>query len=481
MIPIQMSQIANKLNAQLIGDDCLIDKVYTDSRSAEQSGLFVALNGPLFDAHDFVSDAREKGADGFLLERKIALDKPQIVVKNTRLALAELARLNRQASDAEIVAITGSSGKTTVKEMVASILQQSSNILATKGNLNNEIGAPLTLLDIEENTQFAVIELGASQAGDIAFTADITAPQVALVNNIAAAHLAGFGSLQGVAKAKAEIYTSLTQQGVAIVNEDCDYADYFKSNIDCQMIGYSIESESDVYATEIKLTEAQSTHFNIQYQGKKQAINLPLLGRHNVANAVAAASCCLALDISLAQIAEGLSRITAVDGRLLEYPLSHGRRLIDDSYNANLSSVMAAIDLLANYANTTILVLGDLAELGDYGKSCHQKIGLYAAEKGIDKLYTYGDLTEFTQQAFRHSKGINNNNGLNQFHFSDQQKLIQQLQKEANAKQTILIKGSRSARMENIVHALREIDKNSSLEQASYSAETSIASPRGDY
>lgn len=423
MIPMQLSQISSRLNGRLVGNDCSLNEVYIDSRNEYQSGLFVALTGPSFDAHDFASIAQQKGADAFLLERELVLEKPQIIVRNTRTALAELARLNRDLSIAKIVAITGSSGKTTVKEMVAAILQQSSNTLATRGNLNNEIGVPLTLLEIEPDTEFAVIELGASQAGDIALTADITSPQVALVNNVAEAHLEGFGSLQGVADAKGEIYASLNQKGIAIVNADSDFADYFNANIHCQKISYSIESQADVFATDIELTEQQSTKFYIRYQQKKQAVTLSLLGKHNVANAVAAASCCLAFNIPLAQIARGLASISAVKGRLLEYRLSNSCRLIDDTYNANLSSVMAAIDLLTNYSASRILVLGDLAELGDYGKSCHQKIGHYAAKKNIDQLYTYGKLTQFTQQAFRQSEERLKNRNLQTYHFTDQQSL----------------------------------------------------------
>ncbi len=481
MIPMRMSQIAKNINAKLLGEDLLIEKVITDSRQPEVSGLFVAIKGPSFDAHDFAEEAVSQGANALLVERQLEINVPQLLVENSRLALAKLAAANRALSNASFVAITGSSGKTTVKEMVASILSLSGETLATKGNLNNEIGAPLSLLQVQPSTEFAVIELGASQAGDIAFTAKLTAPDVALVNNIGEAHLEGFGSLKGVAEAKAEIYASLSHEGIAIVNGDSEYADYFQQLIQSKMISFSVQGKGDVCADKIELSEQQTTHFTINYQQQTQQVVLPLLGEHNVANALAAASCCLALNIPLSQIAAGLSQIAPVKGRLNEYLLSNSCRLIDDTYNANLASVMAAIDLLANYSAPTTLVLGDLAELGEYGKSCHQKIGQYAAEKAISQLFTYGKLTQYTQQAFRQYKGQDNNKGDQIFHFDDQKKLIQQLQKEANAKQTILVKGSRSAAMEKVVTALKELDKNSQLEKASHSAETSIASLQGEH
>jgi len=458
MIATPLAEIAANIGAKMIGNDFIVSKVFTDSRQKNIDGLFVALKGPHFDAHRFVDNVLQSGAKGVLVDHQCKTDKPQLIVANTRTALAEIARFNRNKSTAKFVGITGSCGKTTVKEMVASILQLSGKILATKGNLNNDIGVPLTLLDIEQDTDFGVIELGANHAGEIAYTADITRPDVALVNNVSAAHLEGFGDLHGVANAKSEIYSPLKKDGIAVVNRDDEFFDFFQKKIDTKQITFSVKTQADVMAKNIQLSENQSSVFELQYQHEKINIELPVVGLHNVSNALAAASCCIALDISLEQIAEGLKNTPVVSGRLLISKLKSGCRIIDDSYNASLASMKAAIDLLKNYSTPKILVLGDMAELGEYGRESHQQVGEYAGRAGIDKLYTCGVLTQFLQTAFQDQ--VTDQRGE---HFSQQTELIQKLKKEAIGGATILIKGSRSAHMENIVQALMEnfeVDNN---------------------
>lgn len=461
MIATTLTNIAHQINGELIGKDISIEHVFTDSRVQNPCGLFVALKGPHFDAHQFVNEVLNAGATAAVVEQKIDIDYPQIVVKNTRLALAEIARFNRHQSNAKYIAITGSSGKTTVKEMIASILQQTTQVFATQGNLNNDIGVPLTLLQIDSNIQFGVIELGANHAGEVAFTADITQPDVALVNNISAAHLQGFGDLNGVARAKAEIYAALSKDGIAIVNNDDSFSDFFKQKIVGKMITFSVEDDADVYVTNIRIEKDQSTRFSINYLQQQQTINLPLIGLHNISNALAAAACCIASGISLKNIAIGLSQTPQVAGRLIVHDLNNGCRIIDDSYNANLASMIAAINLLKNYPAPRILVLGDMAELGEQGRQYHEQIGDYARESHIEKLYSVGVLTQFSQLSFEKNDAeeLKNNNIDDSKisvsdHFTDQKELIRALKKEAIAGATILIKGSRSAKMENIVTAL---------------------------
>ncbi len=495
MIKTSMSEIAQKIGAQMIGEDVDISTVFTDSRRENPKGLFVALKGPHFDAHRFVDGVLDSGASGVVVEHPVETDKTQIVVSNTRLALAEIARLNRDKSQAKYIGITGSSGKTTVKEMVASILQLSGKTFATLGNLNNDIGVPLTLLDIDETIEFGVIELGANHAGEVAFTADITRPDVALVNNVSAAHLEGFGDLHGVARAKREIYSALSQDGIAVLNGDDDFFDYLQKKITAKKMIFSVKADADVMAKNIQLNDNQSSTFELHYLPKQNlpkqnlpkqnlpkqkllqqdlpqqelpqqvTICLPVVGQHNIANALAAASCCLAVGISLSQIAAGLENTPVVAGRLVIHQLGSGCRMIDDTYNANIASMKAAIDLLSQYPAPKILVLGDMAELGESGRQYHQQVGEYAKQANIDKLFSCGVLTQFSQMAFTesdddyrssHQKQSGQISDRRGQHFNHQKELVKKLKQEAMADVTILIKGSRSAHMENIVQALLE-------------------------
>lgn len=444
MIKTTLSQLAPYLNARLVGGDAEVSVVYTDSRQVCVDGLFVALRGPHFDAHDFLPQVLAQKAKGVVVEKESALDIPQLVVENCKLALGDLAKYNRASLNAKVVAITGSSGKTTVKEMVASILQNVGQTYATKGNFNNDIGAPLTLLEVEKTHDFAVVELGANHPGEIAYTAGIAQPDVALINNVAAAHLQGFGDLQGVARAKGEIFSALDSDGTAIVNNDDEFADFWKKKINCQILSYATQNNADVVANNIQLDADQCPQFEIEFKGKKSFVHLPLAGMHNVNNALAASACCLALGVSLTDICLGLSQAPVVTGRLNNKMMSNGCRVIDDTYNANLDSMKAAINLLAEYDGRKILVIGDMAELGEFGRQCHEQVGVMAKEASIDLLFSCGVLTQFSQLAFA-GKGK---------HFSSQQKLIQQLLSETSANTTILVKGSRSAHMEKVVEAL---------------------------
>lgn len=453
MINTALSQLKSHLNARLIGGDAQVKQVFTDSREKCDGGLFVALHGPHFDAHNFLANAIDEGACALVVERESAIQIPQLVVPNTKLALGDLARYNRSQLDARFVAITGSSGKTTVKEMVASILQLVGNTFATKGNFNNDIGAPLTILEMNQTHQYGVIELGANHPGEIAYTADITRPDVAVINNVAAAHLQGFGDLQGVARAKGEIYSELKEDGIAVINNDDDFANFWKKNIKREILTFSRHGEADLVANNVQLDINQCPQFELEFDNQKSFISLPLAGIHNVNNALSASACCLALGISLKDIARGLSQTPVVTGRLMTESLANGCRLIDDTYNANLDSMSAAIELLSQYKGKRILVVGDMAELGEFGRQCHEEVGLMSKQAGIDVLYSCGVLTQFTQSTFA-GEGE---------HFSAQKQLIDKLSTVIDHDTTILVKGSRSAHMENVVNAL--IDKFSIAEQ----------------
>jgi len=489
MISFKLSQIAKGIKGQLIGHDGDADFVFTDSRLDKSEiengrGLFIALRGENFDAHRFVEEVSKNSIAGVIVERKCEISKPQILVEDTRIALGELARLNRSECHAKFVAITGSCGKTTVKEMIASILELSGHTHATKGNLNNDIGAPLTLLEIDQSVEYGVIELGANHSGEIAYTSNITQPDVALVNNVTASHLQGFGDLEGVASAKAEIYSSLAKDGVAVINADDNFCSYFKSKVQSKKILFSVKGKGDIFASNIVVNSDQSTSFDLNYHKQKESITLPLVGEHNVSNALAAASCCIALGISLTTISQGLANSPTVSGRLMVNQLPNGCRVIDDSYNANLASVKAAIDLLVNYSSPTILVLGDMAELGELSQQYHQEVGEYARQKGVSKLFTFGEFTKYSQLAYNHKKISKDEFKLSdsslQNHFSQQQKLIIKLIKEANEGVTILVKGSRSARMENIVKALLENSKLSEEKEFSNEMVGGTASLAGE-
>jgi len=461
MIETSMQQLARAIGGRLVGSDVQVSQVYTDGRRECPGGLFVALKGIHYDAHQFLDQAVAGGASGLVVEVESALPVTQIVVADSKRALGDLAKYNRERLNAKIAAITGSSGKTTVKEMLASILQNVGHVHATRGNLNNEIGAPLTLLEMNETHDFGVIELGANHAGEIAYTVALAQPQVAMINNVAAAHLEGFGDLQGVARAKGEIYAELGPEHTAVVNLDDQFADFWLKDITAKVLSFSVEKAADVVAKNISLDDEQRASFDLHYAGQIQAISLSLAGRHNVHNALAAAACALALNVALADIAKGLAQSPVVTGRLMSEMLENGCRLIDDTYNANVDSMRAAIKLLAGYPGRRVLVIGDMAELGQFGRECHQEVGAFARETGIDALYSCGVLTRVAQIEF---------GGAGQ-HFSGQQELIQTIKNEAKQGVTILVKGSRSSHMENVVSAILDMNEN---------AEPQIASTEGD-
>ena len=448
MIGVTLSQLSGVLNGELQGEDVLIDDVTTDTRKITPGCLFVALKGERFDAHDFAQTAKDAGADALLVSRKLAIDLPQLVVSDTRLAFGELAAWVRKQVPARVVALTGSSGKTSVQVMTAAILAQCGNTLYTAGNLNNDIGVPMTLLRLTPEHQFAVIELGANHQGEIAWTVSLTRPEAALVNNLAAAHLEGFGSLAGVAKAKGEIFSGLSEGGIAILNADNnDWANWQQIIGDRTVWRFSpTAAGSDFSASDIRIT-AQGTVFTLHTPNGSAEVLLPLPGRHNIANALAATALATAVGADLNAVKAGLAQLKAVPGRLFPVHLSETQLLLDDSYNANVGSMTAAVQVLSEMPGYRVLVVGDMAELGAESEACHIQVGEAAKAAGIDRVLSVGHL----------SQAISDASGAGE-HFTDKVSAIARLNTliKEHKTITILVKGSRSAAMEEVVRALQE-------------------------
>ena len=441
-----LSQVAGALRARVIGADARFSGVSIDSRAITDGQLFIALAGPRFDGHDYLADVQAKGAVAALVEREVpGVDLPQLVVADTRLALGQLGALNRAAFDKPVAAITGSSGKTTVKELLASILRTRGPVLATRGNLNNDLGAPLTLLELAPEHSAAVIELGASRIGEIAYTVGLTRPQVALINNAGTAHVGEFGGPEKIVEAKGEILEGLGEGGVAVLNlDDKAFGTWRARAGGHRVITFALSNaQADFHASGIDRDARGCPSFTLHGPGGSVAVQLNLLGTHNVSNALAAAAAAHAFGLTLEGIAAGLGAVQPVKGRTVAQLAPNGVRVIDDTYNANPTSMCAAIDILAGFSGRTVLVLGDIGELGQWAEEGHRQVGDYAQGK-VGALYAVGPNMAHAVKAF----------GTGGHHFAAQSELIDAVRIEQASNTTILIKGSRSAAMENVVAAL---------------------------
>jgi UDP-N-acetylmuramoyl-tripeptide--D-alanyl-D-alanine ligase len=444
---LRLSELLAVLDARLVGADAAFTAVSTDSRKIEPGQLFIALTGPNFDGHDYLAAVAAKGAVAALVEREVSdVELPQLVVADARVALGQLGALNRQAYQGPLAAVTGSSGKTTVKEMLASILRAGLGgpVLATRGNLNNDLGAPLTLLELAPQHVAAVIELGANHVGEIAYTVGLTQPQVAIITNAGSAHVGEFGGPDKIIEAKGEILEGLPASGTAILNlDDKAFAVWQQRNGSRSVLSFALRnSAADFYTGELSRDARGCVTFTLQSPAGSARIQLNLLGEHNVANALAAAAAAHALNVPLVGIQAGLESLQPVKGRAVAQLATSGARVIDDTYNANPISMCAAVDILAGFSGRTVLVLGDMGELGEWAEQGHRDVGAYAAGK-VDTLYAVGPLMAHAVAAF----------GPQGHHFADQASLIAAVLHES-AGSSILIKGSRSAAMENVVAAL---------------------------
>ena len=440
---LTLAEVALWTRGSLIGADAAVDDVFTDSRNPQAGALFVALKGEQFDAHEFVAQAKAGGAAAALVSRPLAVDLPQVVVADTLLALGDLASAVRAQCRARVVGITGSNGKTTVKTLLASILSLHGRTHVNAGNLNNEIGLPLSLLALPADADYAVLEMGAGKPGDIAYLAAIARPEIGIVNNIAPAHLERMGTLEGIAETKGALYTSLPAHGIAVVNADDAFAAMFCALAGTRrVIRFGIERAADVRAR--LLESGARERFEMSVAGTRAEIVLPMSGRHNVMNALAATAAAMALDVPMATIRRGLEIAAAVKGRLQRHAMARGWVLIDDSYNANPGSTAAAIEALAAEPGEAWLVLGDMRELGPSARDLHAGIGALARGRGIARLYTVGAFAAAATEAF----------GAGATHFEDQPALTAALAKDVRAGLRVLVKGSRGSAMDRVVRAL---------------------------
>ncbi|GGJ00701.1 UDP-N-acetylmuramoyl-tripeptide--D-alanyl-D-alanine ligase [Halopseudomonas pertucinogena] len=447
-----LSTLVGPLSATLHGSDVAFDSVSIDARRVLAGGLFVALAGSRVDGHDFIAQARANGAAAAMVERLVEDPLPQLLVADCQAALGQLGALNRAGFRQPLVAITGSSGKTTVKEMLAAILRQCGAVLATRGNLNNELGVPLTLLELSHKHQYAVVEMGAGAIGDISYSMGLARPDVSVLTNAGVAHIGRFGSEQAIAQAKGEIFAGLGEAGQAVVNLDSPWLEDWRALIGSRRTwSFSLTNPAaSLRAAHIRLDERGCPAFLLHSPIGEIEIQLNLLGEHNVANALAAAAAALALGVSLKAIQAGLAALQPVAGRGKTLAGRHGAHIIDDCYNANPASVRAAIDVLAALTGRRVLVLGDMGELGDSEQQAHREIGEYARDRGLDALYATGPLSALAAEAF----------GAEGRSFDSRSALAAALKTELDPSVRVLVKGSRSAGMEEVVAALVEGSQN---------------------
>ena len=438
----EMSWFAQAVGAELIGKNAPVLRVSSDSRAVQAGDLFVAIKGERFDGHAFAEGAAAAGAAGMICDRQLDADIAQIVVGDTLSGLQGISRAWRDRFSIPVIGITGSNGKTTTKQMLASIVAARGSVLATRGNLNNHIGLPLTLLQIRASHHSAVIEMGANHAGEIALLTALARPNIGVVTQAGDAHLEGFGSRDGVAHAKGELFSGLPADGIAIINADDHYADLWRDMARCRRLSFGMVNSADVYSSNLRLL-AEGAEFTLNVPGDDAHVRLPAAGEHNVMNALAAAACGVALGLEAHVIADGLERFESAQGRLVWRMSREGMRLIDDSYNANPTSLRAGLDLLARQEGHRVAVLGDMAELGPEAPELHEWCGAHARSVGVDRLLAVGAMAD------RYVAGFGS--GAQSFDS------IEAVVKELNALDTsavILVKGSRSARMERVISAL---------------------------
>jgi UDP-N-acetylmuramoyl-tripeptide--D-alanyl-D-alanine ligase len=445
---MSLREAATAIGARLVGRDVRFDSVSTDSRTLERGALFIALRGERFDGRRFIGAAKERGAAAAIVEDPDASQwkLPFLVVEDPRLALGQLAAHWRGRFDIPLVAVVGSNGKTTVKEMIAAILREhfgEAHALATEGNLNNDIGLPLTLLRLRRNHRAAVVELGVNHPGETATLAAIASPTVALINNAQREHQEFMKGVAAVAREHGTVFAAMRPEGTGVINADDDFSGYWRGLLASRdILDFGLEKPAQVggdhrftdFGSEIELRTPQGA----------VRVELHIDGRHNVLNAFAAAACALAAGASLEAVARGLAAFRPVGGRMQRRTTSSGATLIDDSYNANPDSVRAAIDVLAAEGGAKILLLGDMAEVGERGMEFHEEIGHYARERGIDRLLAVGELSSAGVAAF----------GEGARHFPTVEALIAAAQSELRQRTTMLVKGSRFMRMERVVQAL---------------------------
>lgn len=470
---MKLSKAATILNAKLIGDDAIFTSVNSDSRKVTAGELFVALKGENFDGHRFAEQALSKGAVAAMVDEDFGLSQesglsPALLVPDTLEALGKLASYWRSQFAVPVAAITGSNGKTTVKEMLSSIAKAAvnaeSNVLATEGNLNNHIGMPMTLLKLNKQHQYAIIEMGMNHKGEISYLSNLARPNVALINNAGSAHIGELGSLEAIANAKGEIFEGLTKDGIAVINADDVFVPLWKSLVaNKKVFTFGLKNPADVTAT--YTLQASACDIKVTTPKGVFAVLLLVPGLINVMNALAATATAIAMDISLKSIQQGLQNYGGVADRLQHLKGVNGALVINDCYNANPTSMKAAIDVLVAKKGKKILVLGDMGELGDKAEEYHAEIGAYAQAAGIDILLTLGTLSIGMTNTFNKNAGASRPQTAT--HYLTPQSLTDDLLMLMNSGSNVLVKGSRSMAMERIVNEIY-IDDSKQLEKGAH-------------
>lgn len=436
-----LSEIAQITKGRLVGDDRCVSGLSTDTRNLQHNNLFVALVGERVDPHELIISGEAKHAGALLVEHELKVAMPQIVVRSSYVALQNLAKAWRKKFNMPVIGITGSNGKTSVKELTKQILSTQGKVLATRGNLNNHIGVPLTLLGLNEHHRYAVIEMGANHAGEIANLTQIADPDMGVVHNIGPAHLEGFGSLEGVARAKAELYRYMRPQGIAVVNADEPYRPLWQNDIGGRtQISFGIRQQADVSAEEIDLNMVR-----INTPAGEMHVKLRVPGQHAIYNALAATAVCTGLGVESEYIKAGIESARPVPGRLVRLEGIRGSCVLDDTYNANPASLSVALDVQAQEPGTHWLVLGDMGELGSESLAMHKKAGIMARKSGVTRLLGVGELVVHAVEAF----------GAGAEHFSNQAAVVEILQRELHDQVCVLVKGSRAMHLEKIVDEIR--------------------------
>ncbi len=443
-----LEMLAAELGGELSGANVEFSSLSTDTRTLQPGEVYLALTGENFDGNEFVNQAYARQAAGAIVSRKCEVPLSQLVVKDTHEAHGNIASINRQRSKACVIALTGSQGKTTVKEMLGAILGLCSPTLVTEANLNNTIGVPKTLLRLTEEHQYAVIEMGANRSGEIAFSVAAAKPDVVMITNASPAHIEGFGSLQGIVEAKGEIIDGVKDGGVVALNaDDSHIADWKRRAGSRRQVLFSLHSsEADYFASDVVVGANGETTFTLHTPTGEAEVGLQLLGRHNVMNAIAAAAASLESGATLNHVVKGLGSLAPVAGRLQPLSGRHGCCLLNDTYNASPGSFAAAIDVLMSFPGRRILVAGDMKELGDESEQSHRQVGDYAANAGVDELWAVGDQSKHTVEGFGPAGEL----------FASQDDLVAACIAAANTETVFLVKGSRGAKMESVLTKLTE-------------------------
>ena len=454
-----LSHLAKIEEGILTGSDVLISSISIDTRTLKKGDLFVAIKGEAFDGHQYINQAEKAGCSGIVAEKELVSSTPSLRVKNTVKALGALSGVNRDVFKGTVFGLTGSSGKTTTKNMLATILKEKAPTCATEGNFNNEIGVPLTLLNIAKEHRFAVIEMGARSVGDISYLGQFVKPDVAILLNAGVAHIDIFGSHENIVTAKGEIFGSLGENGIAVLNADDPAAELWAKQLQGKAVYSFALSEAAFDKPELNAlngqhlklwAEAINCHeefslFTLHFNGQTQEIKLSAPGMHNVSNSLAAAAAAISVGVSLETVAKGLSKIENSGGRLNTIKVKGGLRLIDDSYNANPESMVAALKVLSLYEGDKVAVLGEMAELGELSEKLHCELAEYALTTRIDKFYLTGTFAAAMKEIIGDKAQCFKTNVL----------LADQLRKELVNGETVLVKGSRSSAMDEVVELIK--------------------------